>query len=110
MLRLDVTSRLIRPFSSSKGQGGVLQVMDCSATRILFLSITVRHQRPTGGPVGGSYPAAEVQSAYSIALADRAPIDGTPTGTTTLVQSEPGSNGDEGLLQIPRAPELEPHH
>ena len=31
-----------------------------------------RHPRPTGSLVGGGYPSAEVQSAYSTAPADRA--------------------------------------
>ena len=30
------------------------------------------------------------------------PIDGTLTGTTTPGQSVPGSNGDEGVLNIPQ--------
>ena len=29
------------------------------------------------------------------------PIDGTLTGTTTLGQGGPGSNGNEGVLHIP---------
>ena len=59
VLRLDMTSRLIggglsdHLSSSSKGQGAVLQVMDCSATRIPSLSITGRHPWPTGGSIGG---------------------------------------------------------
>ena len=36
------------------------------------------------------------------------PIDETLIGTTTLAQSEPGSNGNEGVLH--KAPGLEPHH
>ena len=72
-----MTSRLIREglsdHLSSKGQGGVLQVMDCSATRIPSSSMMGRHPQPTGGPVWvGSYPSAEVHSVYSIAPADRA--------------------------------------
>ena len=31
------------------------------------------------------------------------PIDGTLTGTTTPGQSEPESNGNEGLLHIPQS-------
>ena len=63
VLGLDMTSRLIggglsdRPSSSSKGQGGVLQVMDCLATRIPSLSITGHHLRPIcEPPLGGVLP------------------------------------------------------
>ena len=31
------------------------------------------------------------------------PIDGTLTGTTTLGQSGPKSNGNEGVLQLPQS-------
>ena len=33
-----------------------------------------------------------------------------PKGTITPGQSGPGSNGDEGVLHIPRTPELKLHH
>ena len=62
VLGLDMTCRLIggglsnRPPSSRKSQSGVFQVMDCSTTRVLSLSITGRHPRPTGGPIGGILP------------------------------------------------------
>ncbi len=54
-----MTSRLIGsgpsdlPSSPSKGQSGVLQVTDRSATRIPSSRITGRHPRPTGTPIGG---------------------------------------------------------
>ena len=32
------------------------------------------------------------------------------TATTTLAQSGPGSNGNKGVLHIPKDPELEPQH
>ena len=38
------------------------------------------------------------------------PINGTLTGTTTPGQSEPESNGNEGVLHIPQTLEMEPHH
>ena len=39
------------------------------------------------------------------------PIDRTLSDATTLGQSEPGSNDNEGLLCIPNAPALlEPQH
>ena len=38
------------------------------------------------------------------------PIDGSLTGTTTLGQSGPGSNGNEGVLHIPQTPRLELHY
>ena len=68
-----MTSQLIRldpsdlPSSPNKGQSGVLQVTDNSATRIPSSCITGRHQQPTGSPIGGggSYHSTEVQSAYS---------------------------------------------
>ena len=34
----------------------------------------------------------------------------TQLGTTTLGQSGPGSNGNEGILHIPKAPRQEPHN
>ena len=37
-------------------------------------------------------------------------IYGILTGTTTLGQSGSGNNGNEGVLDIPKALELEPHH
>ena len=37
-------------------------------------------------------------------------IDGTLTGITTQGQSEPGSNSNEGYSDVPRFPEVEPHH
>ena len=37
-------------------------------------------------------------------------MDGTLTGTTTLSQSGPGSNGNEGVVHIPQTPRLKPHH
>ena len=37
-------------------------------------------------------------------------IDRTQSGATTPSQSEPGSDGNEGVLHIPKAPALlEPH-
>ena len=36
--------------------------------------------------------------------------DGSLTGTAHLSQSEPGSNGNEGVLHIPQSPRLEPDH
>ena len=57
-----MTSRLIGsgpsdlPSSPSKGQSGVLQVTDRSATWIPFSRITGRHPRPTGSPLGGVLP------------------------------------------------------
>ena len=36
--------------------------------------------------------------------------NGTQTGTTTLGQRGPESNSNEGVLQIPLTPKLEPHH
>ena len=38
------------------------------------------------------------------------PIDGTLTGTTTLGQSRPESDGYEEVLYIPQTLRLEPHH
>ena len=37
-------------------------------------------------------------------------IDGTQTDSTTLDQSGPGSNEDEGVTLLPRAPLVDPHH
>ena len=36
--------------------------------------------------------------------------DRTLTGTSTLTQSGPGSNGNEGVLHIPQTPKLDPHY
>ena len=38
------------------------------------------------------------------------PLDGTLIGTTTLGQSGPESNGNEGVHYIHLTLELEPHH
>ena len=59
-----MTSRLIglgpsdHPSSPSKGQSGVLQVMDRSATRIPSSCIMGRHPRPTGSPILPLYRGA----------------------------------------------------
>ena len=37
------------------------------------------------------------------------PIDRTLSGTTTPGQSEPGSNGNEGMPHIPKPPKLDCH-
>ena len=70
------------------------QVKDCSATRILYSSIMGRHPQPTGSLIFffGGGPFAGMQSAYSIAQANRA-------------ESRPGNNGNEGVNL-----ELEPQH
>ena len=79
MLGLDITSQLIGgghsyPSSLSKDKNGVLQIMDCSASKIPSLSITSHHLRPIGDPTAegrGLTPSPEVQSAYCTAPTDR---------------------------------------
>ena len=46
------------------------QITDCTATRTLSSSITGHHPWPTGSLIGGGYPFAEVQLAYSTTPAD----------------------------------------
>ena len=68
------------PVEPSKGQSGMLQVIDHSVAgsmtaqslgfRPSALRISTHGQQVA--PLGGSYPSAEVQSAYSTAPADRA--------------------------------------
>ena len=57
-----------------------------------------------GHSLGASYPSAEKQSVYSTAQADWTKMNKyfymTLTDTTTLDQSEPGSNANEGVLRI----------
>ena len=81
-----MTSRLIGlgpirpPVRPSKGQSGVLQAIDHSVAgsmtaqlpgiRPSALRVATHGQQVA--PWGGSYPSAEVQSAYSTAPADRA--------------------------------------
>ena len=52
--------------------------------------------------VGGLTPA-ELHSVYSTTPADWANIDRALSGATTLVQSGPGSNSNEGVLCIPQS-------
>ena len=68
------------PIRPSKGQSGVLQAIDHSVAGSMTaqppgicpstLQVTT-HGQQVASLVGGSYPSAEVQSAYSTAPADR---------------------------------------
>ena len=82
----DKTSQLIEsgriqpPLRPSKGQSSVLQAIDHSVARSMTaqppgshssaLRVTAHGQK--AALLGGSYPSAEVQSAYSTAPADKA--------------------------------------
>ena len=82
-----MTSRLIRldpiqlPVRPSKGQSGVLQAIDHSVAKSMTAQPpgihpsalrVATHGQQVASLRGGSYPSAEVQSAYSTAPADKA--------------------------------------
>ena len=51
-----------------------------------------------------------IQSIISTPFSSIWPIDIALSDATIPGQSGPGSNGNEGVLHIPKAPILKPHH
>ena len=80
----------------SNGNEGVLPIPQISKAGALLSDGLMLYQ----GHLlkGGFYPSAEMQSVYPTAPVDLAVL----TGTTTLGQSGPGSNGNEEYSALPR--------